>query len=429
MKRKDVRTLALASLGSGLEYYDFTVFVFFAAVISEVFFPPGMPEWLRQLQVFAIFAVGFVIRPIGGAILAHFGDRYGRKKLFTFTLALMAVPTLLIGLLPTYAMVGVWAPVLLLLMRMLQGLAVSGEVPGAVVFVAEHVPRERVGFAAACLFGALNLGLFCGALVGAITAATLEREALLSWGWRLAFVLGGVFGLVSVYLRRYLEETPLFEEIRQTRQLAGAAPFKVVLSKHLPAVLLVLGLALLLSEVNAVMFQFMPTFLQSQYQLPKAMVFQANTLAIGVLALMCPAWGWLGDRIGLGRALALGAAATSAAAAWFFLQLPAMAAGTASLWLYWLLVAVPAGFIGLIPAMAATAFPTAVRFTGVALPYNLGTAMFAGFTPLVLTYTVQAWGLHSPAYLVGGACLLGIGLGLWAQRWPAQQEPMKPRVF
>lgn len=175
MTRKDVKTLGLASLGSALEYYDFTVFVFFAAVIGQVFFPPETPEWVRQAQAFAIFAVGFLIRPFGGVVIAHFGDRYGRKKLFVFTLLLMAVPTLLIGLLPTYAMVGVWAPILLLVMRILQGLAVAGEVPGAAVFVSEHVPGSRVGFACASLFGALYLGLFLGALAGALSSAWLDK--------------------------------------------------------------------------------------------------------------------------------------------------------------------------------------------------------------------------------------------------------------
>jgi MFS family permease len=423
LTRKDMRTLALSSLGGGLEYYDFTVFVFFAAIIGEVFFPPDTPEWLRQAQAFAIFAIGFVVRPIGGIVIAHFGDRFGRKKLFMFTLLLMAVPTLLIGLLPTYAMVGVWAPILLLLMRMLQGLAVAGEVPGSVVFVTEHVPASRVGFGGACLFGALNFGLFLGALVGALTAAYMDRASLLAWGWRVAFIAGGVFGLVSVYLRKYLEETPMFQELRQTRQAARTVPLKEVLQRYMRSVVFVVGLALLLSEVNAVMFQFMPTFLQTHYKLPKPMVFQANTVAIVTLAAMCPVWGWIGDRIGLGRALVTGAIGTAVATWWFFSHLDAVAAGTSSLLACWILIALPAGFIGLIPALAAVVFPTPVRFTGVALPYNVGTALFAGFTPLLLTYLVQGFGLASPAWLVVGACGLGAMLGLWSRRFRFYTRP------
>jgi MFS family permease len=220
-----------------------------------------------------------------------------------------------------------------------------------------------------------------------------------------------------VYLRRYLEETPLFEQLRARRELAAEVPLKQVLRRHLSAVLLVLGLAFLLSEVNATMFQYMPTFVQTHYQLTKAMVFEANTVAIAVLAVMCPVWGWIGDRIGLGRALSLGAVLTAVAAWWFFAHLDAIAAGTASLAWCWLLVALPAGFIGLIPALAAVVFPTAVRFTGVALPYNIGTALFAGFTPLVLTSLVLGFGRSAPASFVTGACVIGVLLGLWAQRF------------
>ena len=417
MTRKDLRTLALSSLGSALEYYDFTVFVFFAAVIGQVFFPPETPEWVRQAQAFAIFAVGFLIRPIGGVVIAHFGDKYGRKKLFMLTIFLMAVPTLLIGLLPTYAVAGIWAPILLLAMRVLQGLAVAGEVPGSAVFVTEHVPGRRVGVACASLFGALYLGLFLGALAGAVTSAYLDKEALHTYGWRLAFIVGGIFGLVSVYLRRFLDETPLFEELRETKQLATSVPIKEVVKNHLAACFLVVGLAFLLSEVITVLFQFMPTFLQTHYKVPKAAVFEANTVAIVVLALMNPAWGWLGDRIGLGRALALGALCTAVVTAWFFSQLGAIATGQVSLLAAWIIVAIPAGFIGLIPGLAAVVFPTPVRFTGFAFPYNLGAALFAGLTPLAVTFVVQALGPGAPAYLVGAACLVGVGLGLWAQKF------------
>src|SRR5437660_9121291 len=150
-----IRTLLLASLGSALEYYDFVVFVFFIGVLGQLFFPPGMPDWLRQLQTFAIFSAGYLARPLGGIVMAHFGDRYGRKRVFTLSVLLMALPTLAIALLPTYRSMGIAAPLLLLAMRLLQGVAIGGEAPGAWVFVAEHAPRGRVGFA----IGLLTSGL------------------------------------------------------------------------------------------------------------------------------------------------------------------------------------------------------------------------------------------------------------------------------
>lgn len=140
LKPQDYKTLALAALGGALEFYDFIIFVFFAAVIGEIFFPSDIPEWLRQLQTFAIFAAGYLARPLGGIIMAHFGDKVGRKKMFSLSILLMALPTLAMGALPGWDAIGLAAPLLMLLMRMLQGAAIGGEVPGAWVFVAEHVP-------------------------------------------------------------------------------------------------------------------------------------------------------------------------------------------------------------------------------------------------------------------------------------------------
>src|SRR5471032_2200795 len=165
LNRQDFKTLSLAALGGALEFYDFIIFVFFAAVIGDLFFPADMPDWLRQVQTFGIFAAGYLARPLGGIIMAHFGDLFGRKRMFTLSVLLMSVPTLMMGLLPTYASIGVMAPVLLLLFRVMQGAAVGGEVPGAWVFVSEHVPANRGGFACGVLTGGLTAGILLGSVI------------------------------------------------------------------------------------------------------------------------------------------------------------------------------------------------------------------------------------------------------------------------
>src|SRR5580700_5346772 len=167
---KDYKTLSLATLGGLLEFYDFIIFVFFANTIGQLFFPPEIPEWVRQFQTFGIFAAGYLARPLGGVVMAHVGDLRGRKQMFTLSIFLMALPTLGIGLLPTYSKLGFWAPVLLLLLRILQGVAVGGEVPGAWVFVAEHVPPLRVGLAC----GISNAGFAGGILLGSLVATGLN---------------------------------------------------------------------------------------------------------------------------------------------------------------------------------------------------------------------------------------------------------------
>ncbi len=197
LSRSDFKTLSLSALGGALEFYDFIIFVFFAAVVGKLFFPAEMPDWLRQLQTFGIFAAGYLARPLGGIVMAHFGDLLGRKRMFSLSIFMMAVPTLCMGLLPTYAQIGVWAPLALLALRVVQGAAIGGEVPGAWVFVAEHVPERRIGFACSTL----TAGLTAGILLGSLTASAINRafspEELAAWAWRVPFLLGGVFGLVS----------------------------------------------------------------------------------------------------------------------------------------------------------------------------------------------------------------------------------------
>ena len=210
----EMRALALASLGGVLEFYDFVIFVFFALVIGRLFFPAGQPDWLRQIETFGLFAAGYASRPLGGILMAHHGDRHGRKRVFTLSVLLMAVPTLLIGLLPTYAAIGPLAPLLLLAMRILQGAAIGGEAPGGWVFVAEHAAAGRVGLAVGLLTGGLTGGILLGSLTAAVMNASLSPAQIASGWWRLPFLAGGLFGFAAMALRRRLEETPVFAALR-----------------------------------------------------------------------------------------------------------------------------------------------------------------------------------------------------------------------
>jgi len=225
---RDYRTLCLATLGGLLEFYDFIIFVFFANTIGELFFPPEISDWLRQFQTFGIFAAGYLARPLGGVVMAHAGDLRGRKQMFTLSIFLMALPTLGIGLLPTYSKLGFWAPVLLLLLRILQGVAVGGEVPGAWVFVSEHVHPSRVGLACGILTAGLTGGILLGSLVATGLSIVMTHGQLTAYGWRIPFLIGGAFGLLSMYLRRLLAETPVFEELKARRALAAETPLKAV---------------------------------------------------------------------------------------------------------------------------------------------------------------------------------------------------------
>lgn len=184
LTRSDYKTLGLAALGGALEFYDFIIFVFFAPAIGQLFFPHDIPDWLRQLQTFGIFAAGYLARPLGGVIMAHFGDLFGRKRMFTLSVLMMSVPTLLMGLLPTYDTIGILAPVLLLLFRVLQGAAVGGEVPGAWVFVSEHVPSRHIGYACGTLTAGLTAGILLGSLVAAGINSRYSTAEVGAFAWR-----------------------------------------------------------------------------------------------------------------------------------------------------------------------------------------------------------------------------------------------------
>jgi len=276
MTRKQNRTIALAALGAMLEYYDFVIFLFVAASLRDAFFPSDVSPWVRQMQTLGIFAIGYFVRPIAGLVFAHFADMIGRKKMFIFLLILMAVPTFLIGVLPTYAQVGVLAPLLLLLMRALQGCAVGGEFPGAAVFVSEHAPPNRLGTSSGLMHGIVLMGLLLGAGAAALSAHIAARADVPSLAWRLPFIVGGLFGLTAAYLRRQLEESPLYADIQRSRQLASSIPIKIVLKDHLDACLFGLAIGFAMAVGTVVFFQYMPLLLATQYNVPRAHALQGT---------------------------------------------------------------------------------------------------------------------------------------------------------
>ncbi|MBX9914862.1 MAG: MFS transporter [Pseudomonadaceae bacterium] len=412
LNRSDYKTLSLSALGGALEFYDFIIFVFFAAVVGKLFFPADMPEWLRQLQTFGIFAAGYLARPLGGIVLAHFGDLLGRKRMFTLSIFMMAVPTLLMGLLPTYAQIGLWAPLCLLLLRIVQGAAIGGEVPGAWVFVAEHVPARRVGFACGTLTSGLTIGILLGSLMATLINRLFTPEQLLDFAWRLPFLLGGVFGLLAVFLRRWLAETPVFAELHQQRALAAEVPLKTVLRDHRPAIVLSMLLTWVLSAAIVVLILMTPSVLQTAFGFAPALTLQANSLAIVCLSVGCIAAGLLADRFGSGRVLMLGSLLL-ASAAWVFYS--SMATRPDLLLPLYALTGLAVGMIGAIPRVLVTAFPPAVRFSGLSFSYNLAYAVFGGLTPMAVAFLLKYSAL-GPAYYVVALCALGLAVGLYLRR-------------
>ena len=410
---QDYKTLSLSALGGALEFYDFIVYAFFASMISELFFPPNMPEWLKLLQTFGIFAAGYLSRPFGGIIMAHFGDLVGRKRMFTLSILLMAIPTFAIGLLPTYASIGVFAPILLLLMRVMQGAAIGGEIPGAWVFVSEHVPANRMGLACGVLTSGLTLGILIGSLVYMLLNSVMTQDALREYGWRIPFLLGGVFGFLTMYLRRWLKETPIFIEMQERKKLAQDLPLKSVLMEHREAVFVSMLLTWILSAGILVVIIMAPFYLTESLGLPSMDVSIANSIAIVALAIGCIFYGALIERLGVSRTFILGS--VFACISVFIFYYSANHSPEMIIWTY-PLAGFGVGFIGSFAYVMVRAFPAVVRFTGVSLAFNMAYAITAAFTtPLVLTLT-QFVNIMSPAYYVITLFVMGIGLGVYLRR-------------
>ncbi|MCL9655339.1 MFS transporter [Pseudomonas protegens] len=379
--RADYKTLGLAALGGALEIYDFIIFVFFALTLSQLFFPPEMPEWLRLLQSFGIFVTGYLARPLGGILMAHFADRLGRKKVFSLSILMMALPCLLIGIMPTYAQIGYFAPLLLLALRVLQGAAVGGEVPSAWVFVAEHAPRAHRGYA----LGFLQAGLTFGYLLGALTATLLARvfspEEILNHAWRYPFLLGGVFGVIGVWLRRWLSETPVFVALQNQRDSVGELPLRTVLREHRLAILPALILTCVLTSAVVVFVVITPTMMQKSFGMSASHTFALSSLGIVFLNIGCILAGLIVDRLGAWRTVML-----------YSLLLPlgiavlygCLISGGEWIGLAYAIAGLGCGVVGAVPSVMVSLFPPRIRVSGISFTYNIAYALWASTTPLLL---------------------------------------------
>ncbi|MEO6854615.1 MAG: MFS transporter, partial [Rhodoferax sp.] len=350
----------------------------------------------------------FAIRPFGALVFGRLGDLVGRKYTFLITILIMGLSTFLVGLLPNYASIGVAAPLLLLAMRVLQGAAIGGEMPGAWVFVAEHVPASRYGLGVGTLTAGITGGILLGSLVAVGINTHYSQADVADFAWRIPFILGGVFGLVSVYLRRFLHETPVFQELAKRRTVARELPLKTILREHRAACVLVALLTWVLSAAIVVVVLITPNYLQKVHGVAPALALEANAVATLMLTIGCIVMGWATDRFGTRLVMLLGFGGLLVTTVWFYTGLPGTP--TALVCSYGL-VGFFVGSVAVVPIVGVRAFPAAVRFSGLSFAYNMAYAVFGGMTPIVLTLWLQKDPL-APAYYVGGLAVLGMLLAL-----------------
>lgn len=423
LNRDDYKTLGLSSLGGTLEFYDFVIFVFFTGTLTHLFFP-GDNEFIAQMKTLGIFAAGYLARPIGGVIMAHYGDKIGRKRMFTLSIFLMALPTLVIGLLPTYDTIGTLAPVLLLLMRILQGAAIGGEMPGAWVFIAEHTPAQRYGLGVGTLTSGITGGILLGSLVAIMIQRNYNAAEINAYAWRIPFVLGGVFGFISVYLRRYLQETPIFKEMAAKHHLAKEMPVKTVIKHHKTACMITALLTWSLSTAIVVTILMTPSVVVEKiYAIDRASSLEANCVGTLMLTLGCIFWGWMSDKVGTRAFMTLAWGGLAVTAYYFYASLHT-GIGAGELMFNYGLMGLFVGAIVATPIVSTRAFPPAIRFSGLSFAYNLSYAIFGGLTPMLTGAWLQKSHM-APAYYVGGVSLLAVAvafLPLAYKGWTAKTQ-------
>ena len=401
-QRLDFWPVAAGNVGNLLEWYDFVVFAFLAPVIGARFFPSA-DALSGLINAFGVFAVGYLMRPIGGILFGHLGDRLGRKRALQLSMVVMAIPTALMATLPTHAEAGILAPLLLVALRLAQGLSVGGEYAGSMCYLVEAAPPGR-----RALFGSLSIlgiagGLVLAAAIVTLTGSLLSAEEMYAWGWRLPFLGGLVIGAVGWWMRRGLAETPAFLKAVDAGRTAQA-PIVVVLREHWRRVVEVGGRVILVAVGFYAIFAWMPTYLRQIVRPPVARAGLINMASIVVLILAIPVSGWVADRVGYRRVLLAANLAYAAAAVPLFhlIDSGGVVAVTAAVFG---LAVIHAFSNGPIPAALTDLLPTELRYSGVALGTNLGFAIFGGTAPLVATWLIKMTGdLAAPAwYLVAVA--------------------------
>lgn len=393
-----VRNMAGGIIGNVIEWYDFALFGFLAPVLSELFFPEDN-ELAGLIKTYGIFAAGYVMRPLGGVLFGHIGDRIGRKRALELSVVMMVIPTVLLGLMPTVASIGLWAPIALVALRLIQGLSVGGELIGSFIFLAEIAPPGRRGLYCSSGGTGVMLGLLMGSAAAAALDGFMDPEAVREFGWRIPFLAGLLLGIAGLWIRSGMTESQIFVE-HQQQQKRERAPIVEVLREQGRTVAHLFTVSLLFAAGFYVIFVWLPTYLSKIMEPPERQAELFNTIAMLVLMGCLPLAGALSDRFGRRRILAIGSLS------FVVLSLPFFIGLHSGLW--WAVLAIQIAFAlmmslvqGTIPATMIEMFETRIRYTGVALGYNIVFALFGGTAPLVCTWLLQSTGLHlAPAYYI-----------------------------
>lgn len=397
------KAVLAGAVGNVIEWYDFSVYGYLAVVISANFFPMGSTQ---LLLTFATFGVGFVMRPLGSVVMGHVGDRVGRNAALMVTVVVMAVATFLIGVLPTYAAIGIWAPICLLVLRLLQGLSAGGEWGGSASFLVEYAHPDRRGLVGSWQQFTIVISLLLGAGVGTAVTGLVSHDALYAWGWRIPFLAGIVVAPVGVYLRLSIPDTPKFRELHQAGRVEKA-PLIAVFRSHWKDILRAFGLTVVWTVAYYIFLTYLPTYLETEVGLSQTLSLAATMIELAFMALLVPFMGLLSDHIGRKRML------MASCVLFVVLPWPLFVAMGGSYTVVTVVVLVFAFclaiFSGPGPAAISELFTTEVRYSALSIPYNVATALFGGFAPFIATLLINVTGQRlAPTYYVMAAALVSL---------------------
>lgn len=405
-KKTRRKVVAASFIGNFVEWFDYAVYGYLAVTITAVFFPESDPTTGLMLT-FALFAVSFFVRPLGGFVWGHIGDRVGRREALSWSILIMSAATFCIALIPSYGTIGIWAPILLLIIRVVQGFSASGEYAGASAFLVEYAPANRRGLYAAVVPASTATGLLLGSLLAALLTGMLSTEDMHAWGWRLPFLLAAPMGLIGRYIRTKLEDSPVFKELAEEDE-AVKAPVSSLFKNHWRQLVQAVGAVLLNAVGFYVILSYMPTYLSQELGLEETSSYVATTVALTTYIGFIFLTGMLSDRIGRKKVL------MTASIAFVIFTVPAFMLLESGTFTVIILIQILLGGMlalndGTLPSYLAEMFPTRVRYSGFAVSFNLSNALFGGTAPFVATLLIASSGnVIAPGWYLMAAAVISL---------------------
>ncbi|MCP3966985.1 MAG: MHS family MFS transporter [Lentisphaerae bacterium] len=415
LMRKETRTVILSSIGGSLEFFDFTIYALFAPYIRQVFFP-AQDAITGLLSTFGVFALGYLARPLGGIIFGYLGDCYGRCIAFSSCIFIMAVSTLFIGLLPGYNNIGVAAPIVLTLLRIIQGISVGGEIPGSCIFTAEHLFKKRRGLAIGIIFMFITLGNFWGSALGYVLEKLIKQPEMLNWGWRIPFIIGFVVGILSYFLRKKVYETSIYNNMKESDKIEKF-PLLTLIRKKPGLILVGFGLTAL-SAATVSFILYLPSYLTVILGEKAASSYLVTTCGFLTLAFCSMVFGFISDCIGRKLVIITGAVLSAICGYAAFYMVTHTGGGHALEFAIW--IAATVGIVNGVYGISITElFPANVRASGMGLSFNMGLALIGGLSPFLFTYFIKITGsLMAPYYIFGVCAVITCVSGIfWKSRF------------